>query len=440
METKKMTAPYGSWKSPITADVVTGAEKRLGGIAVDGHGHLLWVESRPNEAGRGVLVKESDKQGDEPIDITPKDFAVRTLANEYGGQAFTVSEDTIVFSNYKDQRLYKQIIGGSVPLPITPDYGGSVVRYADGVFDSRSNSYITVMEDHRESSLNATTTIVSVSLSGETKQDPKILVAGNDFYAFPRVDPKGERLAWIEWGHPNMQWDKAELWVGYISKDGDISRKICVAGGDPTLIESPSEPKWSPKGELFFVTDRKNGFWNLYKWIEHKNEVVSLYSIDAEFTKPFWVFGVCSYDFVQSNENKNLIACNYRQNGRSYLGILDDALNSLTVVNVPFTDIGNIVCGHNCLYIEGASGTQPLSVAKVTLDDNKSHAADFSIMWSSSPDSTKYKSYFSIPEPIEFPTVVVGQKAYAYFYPPSNPCYQASEQEKPPLLLKIHGI
>ncbi|KAI3960981.1 hypothetical protein MKW92_017782 [Papaver armeniacum] len=392
METKKITAPYGSWKSPITADVVSGADKRLGGIAVDGHGHLLWVETRPNEAGRAVLVKEADKYGDEPIDITPKEFAVRTLANEYGGQAFTISGDAIVFSNYKDQRLYKQIIGDSSPLPITPDYGESVVRYADGVFDSHSNSYITVMEDHRESSLNAITTIVSVSLSDGIKQDPKLLVGGNDFYAFPRVDPKGERLAWIEWGHPNMQWDKAELWVGYISKDGDISRKICVAGGDPTLVESPSEPKWSPKGELFFITDRKNGFWNLYKW-----------------------------------------------SGRSYLGVLDDAQNSLTAVDVPFTDIGNIVCGCDCLYVEGASGTQPLSVAKVVLDDNKSQAVDFSIMWSSSPDSTKYKSYFSMPEPIEFPTEVAGQKAYAYFYPPTNPCYQASEEEKPPLLLKIHG-
>ncbi|KAI3889804.1 hypothetical protein MKX03_033842 [Papaver bracteatum] len=439
MENKKITAPYGSWKSPITADVVSGADKRLGGIAVDGHGHLLWVETRPNEAGRAVLVKEADKYGDEPIDITPKEFAVRTLANEYGGQAFTISGDAIVFSNYKDQRLYKQIIGDSSPLPITPDYGGSLVRYADGVFDSRSNSYITVMEDHRESSLNAITTIVSVSLSDGIKQDPKLLVGGNDFYAFPRVDPKGERLAWIEWGHPNMQWDKAELWVGYISKDGDISRKICVAGGEPTLVESPSEPKWSPKGELFFITDRKNGFWNLYKWIEHKNEVVSIYSIEAEFTKPFWVFGVCSYDFIKSNENNNLIACNYRQNGRSYLGVLDDAQNSLTGVDVPFTDIGNIVCGRDCLYVEGASGTQPLSVAKVVLDDNKSQAVDFSIMWSSSPDSTKYKSYFSMPEPIEFPTEVAGQKAYAYFYPPTNPCYQASEEEKPPLLLKIHG-
>ena len=76
---------------------------------------------------------------------------------------------------------------------------------------------------------------------------------------------------------------------------------------------------------------------------------------------------------------------------------------------------------------------------QVTLDDDKSKAVDFHIIWSSSPDSLKYTSYISKPELIEFPTEVPGQNAYAYFYPPSNPNYQASHEEKPPLLLKSHG-
>ena len=42
------------------------------------------------------------------MDITPKEFGVRTLAQEYGGAAFTVSGDVVFFANYKDQRLYKQ--------------------------------------------------------------------------------------------------------------------------------------------------------------------------------------------------------------------------------------------------------------------------------------------------------------------------------------------
>lgn len=438
---EKITAPYGSWKSPITADVVSGSSKRLGGTAVDSHGRLFWVESRPAESGRAVLVKEGEKPGDEPTDVTPKEFAVRTVAQEYGGGAFSIFGDTVIFSNYKDQRLYKQSIEAkdSSPVPITPDFGGPVVSYADGVFDSRFDRFITVMEDRRESSTNATTTIVAVSLSDKNIQEPKVLVSGNDFYAFPRVDSTGERIAWLEWSHPNMPWDKSELWVGYISENGDISKRICVAGFDPAIVESPSEPKWSSRGELFFITDRENGFWNLYKWNESKNEVLPLYTMNAEFTRPSWVFGYNSYELVESTEDKNLIACSYRQNGRSYLGILDDAQHSLSPLDIPFTDIDNISLWKNCLFVEGASATLPSSVAKLVLDDRKLKAIDFTVVWSASPDSLKYEAYFSKPELIEFPTEVPGQNAYAFYYPPSNPSYQASAEEKPPLLLKSHG-
>lgn len=59
---------------------------------------------------RAVLVLEPENPGGDPVDITPKEFGVRTLAQEYGGGAFTVSGDTVFFANYKDQRLYKQSI------------------------------------------------------------------------------------------------------------------------------------------------------------------------------------------------------------------------------------------------------------------------------------------------------------------------------------------
>ena len=75
----------------------------------------------------------------------------------------------------------------------------------------------------------------------------------------------------------------------------------------------------------------------------------------------------------------------------------------------------------------------------MTLDEPKSKVVEFKIIWSSSTDCLKYKSYFSIPEFIEFPTAIPGQTAYAYFYPPANPSYQAGQEEKPPLLLQSHG-
>ncbi|PWA93891.1 hypothetical protein CTI12_AA065450 [Artemisia annua] len=436
---QKITAPYGSWASPITSDVVSGAAKGLGGSAVDDKGQLFWLESRPTESGRSVLVRGGSDENEEASDVTPKEFSIRTVAQEYGGGAFSISGETLVFSNYKDQRLYKQSIDSkdSAPLPLTPDYGGPLVSYADGVYDTPLNRLIAVREDRRESSLNAITSIVSIALGGNTIQEPTVLVEGNDFYAFPRLDPHGKRLAWIEWSHPNMPWDRSELWVGYISDTGDVYKRVCVAGGDPTIVESPTEPKWSDEGELFFVTDRKNGFWNLHRWVESDNTVAPIYSLEAEFAGPLWVFGMNSYEIIK--EHKNLIACNYRQKGCSYLGILDQNKNTLSVLETPFTDLRNITSGVRCLYVEGASGVHPTSIAKVTLDDQASNVVDFKIVWSSSPTSSEYKSYFSSPEFIEFPTEVPGEMAYAYYYPPTNPVYQASQQEKPPLLLKSHG-
>ena len=57
-------------------------------------------------------MKEPAEPGGKARDVTPQGFAVRSLAQEYGGGAFAVQGDVVVFSNYSDQRLYKQTIGG----------------------------------------------------------------------------------------------------------------------------------------------------------------------------------------------------------------------------------------------------------------------------------------------------------------------------------------
>ncbi|CAL0335113.1 unnamed protein product [Lupinus luteus] len=375
---------------------------------------------------REVLVLEPENPGGEPVDITPKEFGVRTLAQEYGGGAFTVSGDAVFFENYKDQRLYKQFLSSLdvPPVPLTPDYGRSVVSYADGIFDAHFNRYVCVREDRRESSLNPPATIASIALGSKDAQEPEVLVGGSDFYAFPRLDSKSEKIAWIQWSHPNMPWDKSELWVGYISENGFHAERYTYVSVLLVVILHLWSLQLNPSGPLM---------------IESENKVLPVYALDAVFARPSWIFGMNSYVFVQSHKQRNLIACSYRQQGKSYLGIIDVQGSKLTVLDIPFTDVDNITSGNECLHVEGASTVQPSSVAKVTIDDDKSKAVDFNIIWSSSPDSSKYSSYISKPELIEFPTEVPGQNAYAYFYPPSNPSYRGSQGEKPPLLLESHG-
>ncbi|AQL01106.1 alpha/beta-Hydrolases superfamily protein [Zea mays] len=404
--TGKSTAPYGSWESPISAAVVSAAGRTAEGFAIAGDGRLVWVETRPEDGGRAVLVKEAAGPGGKALDVTPQGFAVRSLAQEYGGGAFAVQGDTVVFSNYTDQRLYRQTIGDNSPLPLTPDYG-PVVRYADGVFDPHFHRFVTIMEDHRHNSSNPITTIVAVGISDPDVKEYTMLVSGNDFYAFPRIDPTKKRMAWIEWSNPNMSWDKSQLWVGYFNEKGEIKEKICVAGGDPTIVESPTEPKWSSKGELFFITDRRSGFWNIYKWDEHSRAVTPLHSLDAEFSKPMWIFGVSSYGFLGIDDTSHKIVCSYRM--ESHVGVLDQDSESFLKIDIPFSSVTNIVVsGDRSFYIEGASATLPVSIAKVTLDEKRTMATDFSIVWSSSEDVAQYESYFSLPEFVEFPNVING--------------------------------
>ena len=65
------------------------------------------------KCSRSVLVREGAQPGTLE-DITPAGFNVRTVVHEYGGGAFKVQGDTLVFSNYADQRLYKQSLDGGV--------------------------------------------------------------------------------------------------------------------------------------------------------------------------------------------------------------------------------------------------------------------------------------------------------------------------------------
>ncbi|XP_024522251.1 uncharacterized protein LOC9645741 isoform X2 [Selaginella moellendorffii] len=432
---KKTQAPFGSWKSPFTAEVVSGASLRLGGFATDANGNLLCVEGRPAEAGRCVLVK---KDGNGRVeDITPSGFNVRSTVHEYGGGAFTVEGETAVFSNFSDQRLYRQsLIGERSPVPLTPAYEGPVVRYADGRFDISRGRYITVREDHRQGK-EPVNDIVSVDLKSTALAEPEVLVSGNDFYAFPRLSPDGRKLAWIEWSHPNMPWDSTYLYVGDIGKDGKITKRVCVAGNDGAK-EAVTEPKWSPEGELFFASDRGRGFWNLYHWVESENKCEPVYSLDAEFTRPAWIFGNSSYGFFNSSLGTRII-CTYRERGNSRLAIVDiSPSRSIYPVETPFDAIYNLAVSGDTLLMSAGSPKHPVSIVKMDLKN--SDADPGSIIWSSEAmDLDKYQEYISVPRIIEFPTEVPGETAFVNFYPPSNGDYEAPPEEKPPLLVRSHG-
>ena len=405
-------SPYGSWKSPITAELVAGGEVGLEQVRLDGD-DIYWIERRAHEGGRKVIVRRSSDG--RVTDITPAGFNTRTRVHEYGGGDYAVSGGGIIFSNFTDQRLYLQELG-SEPKPLTPQ---AAQRYADGQFDRSRNSFFCVREDHSVPG-EAVNSIVRVDLN--RSDGGTTIVSGNDFYSSPRLSPDGSRLAWLTWNHPNMPWDGTELWVGKLSEDGGVTEKEKIAGG---VDESIFQPEWSPDGFLYFVSDR-TGWWNLYRWQD--NQVESLCPMEAEFGQPQWVFGTSLYGFVSGKR----IICSYSTNGRDHLATLDTAMRALNMIELHFTTISQVRVAGDCVVFIGASATETTSIVSLDL------ATDKLEVLRRARESAVDDGYLARPRAIEFPTERE-LTAHGYFYAPRNHDYSALTNEKPPLIVMSHG-
>jgi dipeptidyl aminopeptidase/acylaminoacyl peptidase len=404
--------PYGSWESPITADQIASGAMGLGEIQIDGR-NVYWLEMRPTEGGRSVVVRL--RPGCAPEDCIPQGFNARTRVHEYGGGSFLVAEGALYFSNFADQRVYRLWEDDS-PEPITPALG---LRYADHVWDACRKRIVCVREDHTKGGepQNAI-----VALDVEAGGPGAVLASGRDFYAAPRLSPDGTSLAWIEWSHPHMPWDAAELWCAPMRDDGTLGGRTHVAGGDG---ESAIQPLWSPDGILYFVSDRTD-WWNLYRFTDGRIEALT--DFPAEFATPPWIFGMKHYAFAGPGR----VICAFTQRGTWSLAGLDVITRQLTPFVLPYTDIGAVQYdGSQAVFLAG-SPTEPLSVVRLDLDSGRQEILRRSASLAIPP------AYLSTPEPVEFPTAG-GRTAYGLFYPPRNPDFAAPQGESPPLVVMIHG-
>src|SRR5215210_2217873 len=411
---ERRVAPYGSWGSPISSDLIVRGMVGLMGVVIDGK-DVYWLETRPTEGGRNVVVLRTPDGRTE--DVTPQPFNARTRVHEYGGGNFAVNRGEVYFSNFADQRIYRRS-PGEEPFPLTPETGR---RYADMVVDEDRRRLIAVREDHGVAGREPVNEIASVDL--ETGDD-RVLVSGNDFYSSPRLSPDGGRLAWLTWNHPNMPWDGTQLMVCDLDAEGLPENALQVAGGED---ESIFQPEWSPDGTLHFISDR-TGWWNLYRQRDGRIEL--LCEREAEFGLPQWALGMSTYAFVSPER----IVCAYGEGGSSHLALLDTETGGLEPVETPYSGITYVradeVTGH--AVFRGSSPAETACI--VRLDASTGHheilrrAGDLDID----------PGYLSVPEPVGFPTENT-QTAYGFFYPPKNPDYVAPEGDPPPLLVMSHG-
>ena len=411
------TAPFGEWSSSISAAMVAEGARPLSQPRIDG-AHIYWLEGRALEGGRATLLRLSDSSTGAQ-ERSPAPFNLRSRVHEYGGGAYAVHHDLVVFSHFADNQLYLQS-GDAPPQLITH---GIHWRYADFVFDTRRQRLISVREDHSLSATQPINMLCSVPLDGSGAE--AVLAQGSDFYAAPRLSPDGSQLAWLTWEHPRMPWQGSALWMADLNVDGTLSKPRKIAGG---ASESICQPEWSPDGVLHFVSDR-SGWWNIYR-LHGKGEsaqAVCVHAALAEFGAPHWVFGKSMYGFVSTTQ----ILSTYIQGGVSFLALIDIPSGTLQPIASAYTEIDDLHIGQGfAVFIGGAPDTAS-SMVRIALPGGETQVLACSV--ATQPPSAQ----LSVPESIRYPSE--GRTSHAFFYAPRNRNFQAPAGSKPPLIVISHG-
>ncbi len=459
----KPVASYGTWASPLTAARVTAGALRLDQIQLDGD-DVYWVEGRASEGGRNVIVRR--RPDGVTTDVTPAAFNARSRVHEYGGAAYLVHQGTVYFSNFADQRLYRQA-GGGPPEALTPEG----FYYADCRMDAGRRRLLCVREDHTKAG-EPTAAIVAVRTEGRDFSPGQVLVSGADFYSDPIISPDGKTMAWLQWDHPNMPWDGTELWSAPVGADGSLGAKKKVAGG---VDESIFQPEWSPTGELYFVSDR-TGWWNLYRVAGTALDsaaagtkvpalqspttvsalqgassagpsgpavqVEAIHPMPAEFGKPQWSFSMATYAFIGPKR----IAATYVEGGRWKLALIETDPRKFEPIDLALQPTESIRADARNIYFVGGSATVPTSVARVSLGVMEAEVLRSSTSEAIAPEwiSAADAVTFRVTPQHQGPGPHMGEPppprdVHAFYYAPKNPDVAAPAGEKPPLLVLTHG-
>ncbi len=408
--TEPRTAPYGSWRSPITTDLIVSESLRLAEPTVVGD-TVYWLEGRPAEGGRTVLVRRNPAGAVE--DVTPRPFNVRSRAHEYGGGAWAVHGHRVWFVHYDDQCVY-EIDGDGEPRCLTRAGGR---RYADLLPDVARERLIGVCENH-EGDGEAETTLVAIDLRDGTVTT---LASGYDFYSTPALAPDGRRLAWLSWRHPDMPWDSTELWCADLDETGRPVDATLVAGGGD---ESVFQPAWSPGGTLVFASDR-SGWWNLYA--AGSGTPTPLAPAQADYGMGQWVFGMRTFGFVSDTE---MLAAS-TADGVWRVERVDLNGSGARAVELPHQSIEHLHATDGAAVLLAGAPDKPMAVVRLGADGGTDTLV-------SATKATVPADVLSRPRPVSFPTTE-GDTAHALYYPPRNDAYTAPASEQPPLLVMCHG-
>jgi len=409
------TAPYGSWPTPFTSASVVAGAVRLGELVLDGD-DVLWAEGRPAEGGRTQLVRR--RPDGTRTDLLAEGWNARTAVHEYGGGGWWARDGVVWFANWTDQRLYR-LADGADPVPLTPEPASPRAdRFADGDLAPDGATIVCVRERHHGPSAAEVVNEI-VRLDAHTPGEPEVLVSDSDFVAAPRLSPDGGTLAWLRWNHPSMPWDATELVV----RDLGSGEELVIAGGPD---ESVLEPRWSADGALWFVSDRSD-WWNLYRYTAG-TDIATMVRVDAEIGVPHWQFAAARYALLPDD---SVVFARLR---RGYDALCLRAPDgTVTELDTPFSRVTAVrAAPDGTVLVVAGSPTREPGVHRVdpaggvieTLRPPRDLGVD--------------PGFISVPEHLTFPSDG-GRTAHALFYAPAHPEHSGPADERPPLIVEIHG-
>lgn len=402
MSIGRTEAVFGSWSSPITADMLVSGAKGINEVIPDGSS-VWWAESRPEEGGRVAIMCWQD---DSTTEVSPPSANVRTLMHEYGGGSWWVENGVLWYVDYSDQRLW-EIKNGQAPVALTaePETPKSQ-RYADIRPTACKQWLVVVKERHSQSSDEPENLIAAVAADGSQRQFD--LSVGADFYASPALSPDGKQLAWVEWDHPNMPWDDTRLMLADIELAESaikLTNTRRIAGGQDEAI---TQPEWSPDGTLHYLSDRSD-LWQLYA---HGADAPVI-EADGDIGYPPWVHGLSRYCF---KEDGTPVFAFYK-NGIDHLNGFPQQTSFNTV----------------------RSSGDKVSFASASWQDETRVTFDGKDVLL--PRTLPLQpDYLASPVVINFPTAKNGKEtANALFYAPANPDFVGPGDQRPPLIVLAHG-
>jgi dipeptidyl aminopeptidase/acylaminoacyl peptidase len=408
--------PYGSWPTPITSELVVRSARLPSAVQVDrATGTVWWSESRPEERGRTAVLRLGPEG--EPVEALLAPWNARTGVHEYGGGAWWVHDDVLWFADWATQRLHRLGPGDAEPRPLTPEPaapGG--LRYADGALSPDGTTLLCVQEEHRADG-SVVNTIVR--LAAHEPSTPEVLVAGPDFVSDPRWRPDGGACCWLEWDHPDMPWDATRLVV----LDLVTGERTVIAGGGER--EAVVHPMWADDGALWCCTDR-TGFWSIHRWTPDGG-LELVVDVRQDIGLPQWVFGQTAY----APRPDGSVAYVRHEGGFERLSWRSASGDRDEDVDGPYSSIEQLRAVGDAVVAIVASATVEPHVARLGLDGSVEVLVP-------PRDLGLDPAWCSRPEAIEFPTAG-GQVAHALLYPPTNPECAGPADERPPLLVFIHG-